>query len=151
MAVQGVDYAAALNTNFLPGGADPAGIETMAGLINQAATQCPDSTILVGGYSQGAAMVHRVVENLDPAVASQVAGVVTFGDTQNQQDNGQINNYPPDQTLVICNDGDLVCEGTLTIRAPHLQYERRTPEAIEFLTAAAQGAAAARKAKRAQV
>jgi cutinase len=49
VAVEGVDYGALLSTNFLPGGADPAGIRTMAGLINKAAADCPDSTLLVGG------------------------------------------------------------------------------------------------------
>jgi cutinase len=51
VAVQGVDYAAALSTNFLPGGADPAGIREMASILGDAMTQCPDSVIVTGGYS----------------------------------------------------------------------------------------------------
>lgn len=50
MATEGVDYGALLSTNFVRGGADPAGIRTMAGLINKAAAECPGSNILVGGY-----------------------------------------------------------------------------------------------------
>jgi hypothetical protein len=50
VAAQGVDYAAALETNFLPGGADPAGIAVMVSLLNQAASQCPDAKIVTGGY-----------------------------------------------------------------------------------------------------
>lgn len=50
VATEGVDYAALLSTNLLPGGADPAGIAEMVELFNQAATQCPDSKIVAGGY-----------------------------------------------------------------------------------------------------
>jgi hypothetical protein len=55
-------------------------------------------------------------------VKAKIAGVVTYGDTQNQQDNGQIPNFPRDKVLVICNTGDLVCRGTLTIALPHCMY-----------------------------
>jgi cutinase len=50
VATEGVDYAAALSTNFLPGNADPAGISEMADLLNSAATQCPQAKIVAGGY-----------------------------------------------------------------------------------------------------
>jgi cutinase len=94
-------------------------------------------------------MVHRVVEDLDASVQDQIAGVVTFGDTQNQQDNGQINNFPANKLKVICNDGDAVCRGTLTILPAHLDYTRRADEAVDFLVAKANGAAAKRKARKA--
>jgi cutinase len=50
VAVQGVDYAALLITNFSPGGADPAGIAKLKSLLNTAVPQCPNSKIVVGGY-----------------------------------------------------------------------------------------------------
>ncbi|KAH8600989.1 cutinase [Bisporella sp. PMI_857] len=134
VAIEGVDYAAALNTNFLPGGADPAGIAEMKDLLTTAASQCPDSVLVAGGYSQGAAVTHGAIEDLPENVKSQIAGVVTFGDTQNQQDKGQIPNFPANKTKIICNTGDLVCVGTLNITAAHLDYARRAPEAISFLT-----------------
>ncbi|KAI0478904.1 cutinase-domain-containing protein [Xylariaceae sp. FL0804] len=59
VAAQGVDYAAGVGTNFLAGGADPAGISTMTNLVNKAATECPSSNLLVVGY--------RYVRNLDAA------------------------------------------------------------------------------------
>lgn len=83
--------------------------------------------------SQGAALTHRAVEDLSSAVKDKIVGAVTYGDTQNLQDGGQIPNFPPEKTLVICNDGDAVCAGTLTILAPHLDYVRRVPEAVSFL------------------
>ncbi|KAH7390361.1 cutinase-domain-containing protein [Cadophora sp. MPI-SDFR-AT-0126] len=134
VAVEGIDYAAALSTNFLPGGADPAGIREMRDLFVDAAAKCPNSILVGGGYSQGAALCHRAIENLPQGVKDKIAGVVTYGDTQNLQDRGQIPNFPRDKVLVICNTGDAVCQGTLTILAPHLDYVRRVPEAVTFLT-----------------
>ncbi|ORY63185.1 cutinase-domain-containing protein [Pseudomassariella vexata] len=133
VATEGIDYAALLSTNFLPGGADPIGIKVMRDMVNTAATDCPDSTILLGGYSQGAAMVHRTVEALPPTVQSRIAGAVTFGDTQNTQDNGQVPGLSPAKTKVICNPGDLVCVGILTITPAHLAYTLRADEGVQFL------------------
>ncbi|KAE9991998.1 hypothetical protein EG327_010388, partial [Venturia inaequalis] len=133
VAVEGVDYGALLSTNFNPGGSDYAGISEMKSLFQDAASKCPNSAIVAGGYSQGAALVHRAIENLSSSVKDKIVGVVTYGDTQNLQDGGQIPNFPRAKVLVICNTGDAVCAGTLTILAPHLDYVRRVPEAVSFL------------------
>lgn len=146
VATEGIEYAAALSTNFLPGGADPAGIREMQRLLRKANQDCPDSTILVGGYSQGAALVHRAVEDQPQAIKNQIAGIVTFGDTQNLQDRGQVPNFPREKTKVICATGDLVCVGTLTITPAHLTYGRNAQEAADFLVQRAR-AASARKMK----
>ncbi|KAK0627969.1 cutinase-2 [Immersiella caudata] len=140
VAVEGIDYGALLSTNFARGGADPAGIREMQRLIGQAVSQCPDSKLVVGGYSQGAALTHRAVENLPQAQKDAIVAAFTFGDTQNEQDNGQIPNFPAEKTMVICNRGDAVCSGTLTILPPHLDYRRRAPEAVDFLTQRLQAA-----------
>jgi cutinase len=67
-------------------------------------------------------------------VKDKIAAAITYGDTQNTQDRAQIPNFPKEKTLIICNTGDAVCLGTLTILAPHLDYVRRVPEAVQFLT-----------------
>lgn len=85
VAVEGIEYAAALSTNFGPGGADRRGIREMERLIAQANTDCPNSMLVVGGYSQGAALTHRAVESLPQAQKDQIVAAFTFGDTQNQQ------------------------------------------------------------------
>ncbi|KAH8199711.1 hypothetical protein TruAng_006119 [Truncatella angustata] len=133
VATEGVDYAALLSTNFLPGGADPVGIALMSQLLTQAATQCPNSKIVAGGYSQGAAMTHRAVEQLSASVISRIAGIVLFGDTQYLQSNGRIANYPTSKTKIYCAFGDLVCAGTLTITAAHLSYGADADDAAAFL------------------
>ncbi|KAI9172124.1 putative cutinase 1 [Paramyrothecium foliicola] len=135
VAVEGIEYGALLSTNFLPGGADPRGIQQMQTLIAKANTECPDSKLVVGGYSQGAALTHRAVEDLPQAQKDQIIAAFTFGDTQNTQDNGQIPNFPPEKTNVICNPGDAVCRGTLTILPAHLDYTRRAAEQVDFISA----------------
>lgn len=97
VAVEGVDYGARLSTNFLPGGADPAGVQEMQRLIQQATTQCPDSKLVVGGYSQGAALTHRAVEDLPQAQKDRIVAAFTFGDTQNEQVC-----HPP---VIVCGPG----------------------------------------------
>ncbi|KAM0820253.1 putative Cutinase [Seiridium cardinale] len=62
VATKGVNYAALLETNFIPDEADLAGIALMAQPLRRAATECPDAKIVAGGYSQGEAMTHRTVE-----------------------------------------------------------------------------------------
>ncbi|KAF4303868.1 putative cutinase 1 [Botryosphaeria dothidea] len=131
VAVQGVDYPAALTTNFF--GGSLVGISEMRDLINFAATKCPDTIIVGGGYSQGAALTHRSVEDLSSSVRNRIAGIVTFGDTYNLQSGGRIEGLPQEKLKIICNTGDLVCAGTLVIAPAHLDYVRRVPEASFFL------------------
>jgi cutinase len=144
VAVQGVDYDARVATNALPGGTSRESAGIMRDLLTDVAAQCPDSVIVTGGYSQGAAVNHRAIENLPAEIQDQIAGVVLFGDTQNQQDNGQIPNFPREKVTIFCNRGDLVCSGQLVVTAAHLAYQGDTGPAAEFLAAqvrAAQGSA----------
>lgn len=115
------------------------------------AQKCPDSVIVTGGYSQGAAVNHRAIEELDAKVKEQIAGVVLYGDTQKQQDGDQIPNFPANKVKIICQTGDMVCLGTLVVLPAHLTYTARVDEAVEFLTQqikAAQAKIKARNVKR---
>ncbi|KAI9046524.1 hypothetical protein LZ554_009271 [Drepanopeziza brunnea f. sp. 'monogermtubi'] len=132
VAVEGIGYAALLETNFIPGGADPAEVKMMHDLFLDAAAKCPYSILLGGGYSQGAALCHRAIENLPEEVKDRIAGVAMYGDTQNTPDKGSIPNFPPEKTLIICNDQDVICKGNLTITRPHGLYVQRVPEALAF-------------------
>lgn len=100
IAIQGVEYGAGLMTNMLPGGAEYAGINTAKGLFNSAAQACPQSKLVGGGYSQGAALMHRAIESLPQATKDRIAAVVLYGDTQNLQDGGKIKNFPKEKVKV---------------------------------------------------
>jgi cutinase len=133
VAVQGVNYDAQVAHGTLPEGVDAAAAANMATLITNVASTCPSAKIVVSGYSQGAAMVHASIKRLTTAVQARVNAAVTFGDTRNQQDDGTIPGISAARTLIICNDGDLVCDGTLTITSAHLAYGPRVPEAVSFM------------------
>ena len=75
VAVQGVDYPATI-LGYLEGG-DKGGAATTAKLLQQAASQCPDTKIVLSGYSQGAQVVHLGQAMVSPEVSARIAAVVS--------------------------------------------------------------------------
>ncbi|KAK2021999.1 cutinase, partial [Colletotrichum zoysiae] len=127
LAVQGVEYPANVQ-GFLAGG-DAAGSRLMASLAEQAVTNCPNSSIIVSGYSQGGQLAHNAAAMMSKATVSRVAGAVIFGDPLNGQ---PVQGIPADRTKVICHNGDNICEGGSQIRRAHLTYGNDAPEAAQF-------------------
>ena len=100
--------------------------------------------------SQGAAVNHRVIEDLPQDQQDRIAGVIMFGDTQDRADGGQIPNFDPAKTEIICasRPRDTVCDGVLTaaVLPPHLSYGRNADEGADFLIGQVRGVlGAARK------
>ncbi|KAI1472157.1 carbohydrate esterase family 5 protein [Daldinia caldariorum] len=133
VAAQGVDYPALLIDNLRKGGCDPEDADNMRALITKAATQCPSSKLVVAGYSQGAALVHRSIESATAAVKNRIYAAVTYGDTQKAQDGGKIPNFDASKTLILCHDGDKVCDGTLIVTDAHHEYHDLAPDAVAFI------------------
>lgn len=73
--MQGVDYPASI-LGYLEGG-NPGGAATTARLLTQAETQCPDTQIVLSGYSQGAQVVHLGEAEISPDVAARIAAGVS--------------------------------------------------------------------------
>ncbi|KAI0808774.1 carbohydrate esterase family 5 protein [Xylaria sp. FL0064] len=133
VAAQGLDYPASLLDNLRAQGCDPDDAANFGDLITQAATECPSSKLVIAGYSQGAALVHAAARLLSGTVVSKVAAAVTFGDTRKKQDGGVVPNIDPSRTLILCHDGDLVCDGTLIITDAHHDYDDLAPTAVSFI------------------
>ncbi|KAI9167888.1 Cutinase [Paramyrothecium foliicola] len=130
LAVQGVTYAANV-AGFLAGG-DAAGSRTMASLAQRAVTQCPNTKIVLSGYSQGAQLVHNAATQISAAVANRITAVLTFGDPKRNQGFGAI---PASRTRVICRTGDNICEGGLNPGGAHTRYQENAAEAAAWVAA----------------
>ncbi|GME35746.1 putative cutinase [Neofusicoccum parvum] len=121
LATQGVnypaDFAGAVQGSLSPKTA--AGSTNCAQLVGQALQKCPDTQIVLGGYSQGAQQVHGCLMNLDSSQASKVAAAVTFGDPLQAQ---PFQNIEASRTKIFCATGDLVCTNQFIITPAHLSY-----------------------------
>lgn len=117
-----VGYAASIATNISMDRTDAASIAEGAKAFQRAAG-C--KSIIAGGYSQGAAVMHNVIglkKSLSEDLKRKIAGVALFGDTRNAQDRGHIPNFPTEKSKVWCNPSDGVCGGMLNVNAGHLAY-----------------------------
>ncbi|KAK2629384.1 hypothetical protein QTJ16_000204 [Diplocarpon rosae] len=131
LAVQGVEYPADIK-GFLADG-DAAGSQKMAALVTQMMTACPETKVVMAGYSQGGQLVHNAANMLPPDVMAQVNSAVIFGDPMNGKAVGSL---PAAQTKVICHQGDNICQGGNTILQPHLTYGMNANEAAKFVASA---------------
>jgi len=143
VACQGVGgaYTAGLAENVSAKGTSEAAIKEAQSMLTQAATKCPQTILMAGGYSQGTAVMMNAIKDLDPAVRGRIAGVVLFGYTKNGQTKGSIPNFPTENLKVFCTKGDGVCWGQLNVSAGHFAYMGNGdgPAATAFLVSKANG------------
>ncbi|KAK5164548.1 uncharacterized protein LTR77_009754 [Saxophila tyrrhenica] len=135
VACQGVGgpYSADLASNGLPRGTSTAAINEGIRLFELAASKCPNSIVVAGGYSQGTALISAAISDLDQSTQNRIAGAVLYGNTRNAQNGGKIPNYPPENVLTICAPTDGVCDGSLQVTAGHFSYADDVPDAVDFL------------------
>ncbi|USP82775.1 hypothetical protein yc1106_10049 [Curvularia clavata] len=103
VTVQGVDYAASAAGNANLGGD---GGEKMAALVKQAKSQCPNTKVIVSGYSQGAMVVHNAFSK--GLSAADVSGAVMFGDPLKR---AAITGLSADKIKQFCGTADMICGG----------------------------------------
>jgi cutinase len=137
VATQGVTYpadiAGAISGALNPGLAQ--GARTMASLTQQVLSKCPDTKVILAGYSQGAEQVHGALINLQngqvavsfyllqisiKSLADKLLqAAITFGDPLQRI---PFRNIDSGRTKVYCNLLDAVCNGAFVISASHLSY-----------------------------
>jgi len=146
LAVQGVDYPADV-AGFLAGGS-AAGSTTFANLITRTYSQCPNTKVVLSGYSQGAQLVHNAAGKLSSANAAKISAgtspppilptrfdtnhlrAVVFGDPKKGQVVGQV---AASKVKTICHIGDNICSGGSLILTPHLTYAQDASDAAAFV------------------
>jgi cutinase len=96
--------------------------------VQGTATNCPNTKIVLGGYSQGAGVMDMTSQQLSPQVANHVAAVALFGNPQSsyakQLSDNQIPPINPSygpKTIEICLPDDEICAEGGNIIA-HLGY-----------------------------
>ncbi|CAN9240378.1 unnamed protein product [Alternaria sp. RS040] len=131
VTVQGVDYAASAAGNANLGGD---GGQKMADLVKQAKSQCPDTKVIVSGYSQGAMVVHNAFSK--GLSATDVSGAVMFGDPLKRQ---AISGLSADKIKQFCGTADQICGGGGDGGATgsHLSYGSSADAAASFAIQAA--------------
>ena len=105
-----------------------AGAADAVGHVQGTAANCPKTEIVLGGYSQGAAVMDLTSHQLSPQVANHVAAVALFGNPESsyskQLSDSQIPainpSYSP-RTIDICLPNDNICAEGGSIIA-HLGY-----------------------------
>lgn len=129
VAVDAVNYPASLDFMRAADGAN----EASAFVQNTVAT-CPDTKIVLGGYSQGAAVMDIItvagaptlgfVNPMPAAVADHVAAVAVFGNPSIRLLGGPLTGLSPlygYKTIDLCNGADPVCSNG-NDRAAHSLY-----------------------------
>jgi cutinase len=89
------------------------GVTDLTAQLNSIGNRCPNTRIVVGGYSLGAAVTNQVLNSaLAPGVDDRIAAVVLFGNAS------RLLNVPltpgpafADRFLDVCNPGDPICSG----------------------------------------
>lgn len=116
----------------------------------QALSSCPNSKVVMSGYSQGGQLVHNAAAMMPAAMMAKVSSVVIFGDPGQCRfsrccelqltpiDNGKpVAGASAAKTKVICHTGDNICAGGDAILTPHLTYSTDAGTAAAFVATAA--------------
>ncbi|KAF9053148.1 cutinase [Panaeolus papilionaceus] len=128
--VEGLDYPA-LVSGYLAGG-DIGGAIRMANDVTSIAGRCPNTKIVMSGYSQGAQVTHRAAARLSSSVQQRVVAVVTFGDPY---EDTALPGVLQSRRKTFCAFGDLICEAQPVVLPAHLGYGADTPAAAAFVAA----------------
>ena len=142
VSVYAVNYPASYDFLRAAEGANDA-----SAFVQNTAATCPDTKIVLGGFSQGAAVIDALAIANEPtlgfnnpvpaAVADHVAAVAVFGNPSIRLLGGPLTALSPQygyKTIDLCNGADPVCSGG-DDRAAHSLYTEAglTTQAVQFV------------------
>lgn len=107
---QGVLPYAADIMGFIRGGCTR-GARSMVMMVMLAVEQCPQSKIVLGGFSQGAQVLRKAVKRIPESITGNIVAVVSFSDPKEGQ---PLDSVLEDRHVSFCYDGDWVCDGKST-------------------------------------
>lgn len=97
--------------------------------VRKTIQNCPNSKIVMSGYSQGGQLVHNAANILGAETMAKVSSVVIFGDPLD----GKPVTGAGGNTKVFCNALDNICDGGVLILAAHLTYSQDASDAAAFV------------------
>ena len=141
VGVYAVNYPATKNVLHAAAGANDA-----VAHMEWSAANCPNTKIVLGGYSQGAYVVDIVTGTSIPSlgfhgapaavVAKNVAAVATFGNPDYRLLGGPLSALSPlygSKAIDLCNGADPVCSSGTDVSAHHLYVQTgMTAQAASF-------------------
>ena len=78
-------------------------------------------------------MIVGAVPSLPESSKRNIVGIVMFGSTRTDEEEGLVPNYPAANTLNICAEDDGICDGGVDVTPGHLEYLDDVPTAVTFL------------------
>lgn len=103
-------------------------------MITNTLQSCPNTKLIMSGYSQGGQLVHNAAKLLPASTMAKISSVVIFGDP----DFGQaVASTASSKTKIICHSDDNICQHGDLILLAHLTYSLNAQEAATFAAAAA--------------
>ena len=94
------------------------GADDLAAHVQDMIGRCPDTRLVLGGYSQGAGVIDMATQTMPPEVADHVAAIALFGNPTSQFARAITGSAfapigPPynAKTTDVCADGDPTCSG----------------------------------------
>jgi cutinase len=117
------------------------GSDDMVAHVNDMIGRCPNTRLVLGGFSQGAGVVDLATKTMPPQAVDHVAAIAVFGNPTSQLAtnlSGAV--FPPigppysSKTIDLCADGDPACSGGGNVMA-HGSYVQSgmTTQAATFV------------------
>lgn len=124
---EGVQYSAGIAGDMDMGAS---GGPKMAKLVKSTMASCPNTKIVLSGYSQGAMVVHNTLAH-QGVEGSKIAAVVVFGDPLK---GSSFKGVPTTKSKEYCGSSDFICNhGGGNAAGSHLSYGRDASAAASWV------------------